>query len=255
MFYNSPMEQFVFVPFSFAQRLPTFSSDIFIFSVPVFFILFILWVLSVESGSIKGFTYSGNIGFLNLVAWYFDQIQKFCERVLGPVNGYRFYPLFSCVFFVVLFLNLMGMMPFTFNITSQLSCTFSLAFSLLSTSTYLLFKVNGKRGFSLFYPKGLPFYISVFLIPLEVMSYCLRYISLPLRLFTNMMAGHILIKVFLSIISALIGFGGFSSFLACFIPLLLLVFLIALEILIALVQAYVFCLLMLTFFNEIYSLN
>jgi ATP synthase subunit 6 len=209
--------------------------------------------LYLESGSLKGFTYSGNAGLWTLITCYFEFIKRLCVSVLGEYQGSRYYPFFSSLFFFVFILNFIGLMPYSFSITSQLSCTFSLSFSLLIGIVFLTFSIHGKRSFAIFLPVDTPFPLVPVIVPIEVLSYLVRFISLPVRLFANMMAGHILIKVFIGLSSSLLAVGGLFGFLTSFVPLIVLLFLLILELGVAVVQSYIFCLLLLIFLSDVHG--
>ena len=252
---NSPMEQFLIVPLSSTSYIFNFSNNLIYLILCVFFISLILFVLAFESGSLKGFVHNKNTGLLSLVSFFITFIKDLSESILGSVQGLRAYPFFGGLFFFIFVLNFMGIMPYAFTVTSHLSSTFSLSFALLMGSTFIMFNVHGKHAFSFFLPSGTPFLMVPFIVPIEVLSYCIRFVSLPVRLFANMMSGHILLKVFVGLGSTLLASKNMVGFIASFVPLIVLVLLLFLEIGVALVQAYVFCLLMLMFLNDSYALH
>jgi ATP synthase subunit 6 len=251
MLYNSPMEQFLFCPLH-----SLFSSNSFVFTIiPVIYTFTFLFIASVESHSIKGFSLSQNLSFFSLIAIFFKFIKSLCVSVLGPVGGLRFYPFFCSVFFFIFVVNLIAIVPYSFSITSHLSVTISLSCSLLLGVVFVMFNLHGKLAFTYFLPSGTPFLMAFFIVPLEVISYFVRFISLPIRLFANMMSGHILLKVFIGLASALFGSKSLLGFLVSFIPLVVLSLLLFLEVLVAFVQAYVFCLLLLIFLSDAHGLH
>ena len=255
MLFNSPMEQFLIVPLSSSIFFIHFSNNVLYLILSVFFLCAILLVLSFESGSLKGFVFIKNAGVLSLISFFLEFIRDLSESILGSFQGLRSYPFFGGLFFFIFTLNLMGIMPYAFTVTSHLSSTFSLSFALLMGTTMLMFQVHGKHAFSFFLPSGAPFAMVIFLVPIEVLSYLIRFVSLPVRLFANMMSGHILLKVFVGLGSTLLAAKNMIGFLASFIPLIVLLLLLFLEIGVALVQAYVFCLLLLMFLNDSYALH
>jgi len=255
MFLNSPMEQFLIIPLSSSSLFVHLSNNLLYLILSVFFLFTILLILSFESGSLKGFVFTKNAGFLSLISFFLEFIRDLSENILGSFQGLRAYPFFGGLFFFIFILNFMGIMPYAFTVTSHLSSTFSLSFALLIGTTVLMFQVHGKHAFSFFLPSGAPFAMVLFLVPIEVLSYLIRFVSLPVRLFANMMSGHILLKVFVGLGSTLLAAKNMIGFVASFIPLIVLVLLLFLEIGVALVQAYVFCLLMLMFLNDSYALH
>jgi len=255
MLFNSPMEQFFIVPLSSNGFVFNFSNNLIYLVLSVFFVLVILVVLSFESGSLKGFVFTQNAGLLSLITFFIEFIKDLAEGILGSVQGLRAYPFFGGLFFFIFILNFMGIMPYAFTVTSHLSSTFTLSFALLMGLNFIMFNVHGKHAFSFFLPSGTPFLMLPFIVPIEVLSYLIRFVSLPVRLFANMMSGHILLKVFVGLASTLLAVKSMVGFFASFIPLLVLILLLFLEIGVALVQAYVFSLLLLMFLNESYNLH
>ncbi len=151
-------------------------------------------------------------------------------------EGRRYFPFIFTLFVFILFCNTLGMVPFSFTPTSHIIVTFALAFVVFVGVTIIGFAKNGAGFLKLFAPSGVPMALMVLLVPIEVISYFVRPISLSVRLFANMMAGHTMLKVF----------GGFVVSLGLLLgwaPLLFLVALTGLEIGIALLQAYVFTIL------------
>lgn len=147
-------------------------------------------------------------------------------------KGKEYFPFVFSIFLFVLFGNFLGMMPYAFTFTSQLVITFGLAMLVFFVVTAIGFWKHGWRFLKFFLPQGAPLIIVPLIIPIEVISYLSRPVSLSLRLFINMMAGHTMLKVF-AIFTMTLGIYGISTIL---LNSLLIVF----EILIAFLQAYVF---------------
>ena len=160
-------------------------------------------------------------------------------------EGRKYFPFIFSVFMFVLVGNLLGMTPFTF--TSHIIVTFALAFAIFSGVTILGFCKHGLHFFSFFLPPGTPWMMAPLLIPIEVISYLSRPISLSVRLFANMLAGHTLLKVIASFIGVLGVYGV--------LPLALVTALTGLEILIAFLQAYVFAILTCLYINDALKLH
>ena len=150
-------------------------------------------------------------------------------------EGMKYFPLVLSVFLFVLFGNLLGMIPYGFTFTSHIIVTFTLAFLVFLIVIGVGLKHHGFHFFSLFLPEGAPLLMAPLLIPIEVLSFFSRPISLSVRLFANMMAGHTILKVF----------AGFTVALGVFgvAPLLVNAALMSLEFLVAVLQAYVFTIL------------
>ncbi len=147
-------------------------------------------------------------------------------------DGMRFFPYIFTLFFLILFGNSIGMIPGIFTFTSHIIVTFFLAICVFLGVTALGFWVHGVRFLGFFVPKGAPKIMLPLLVPIEIMSYCVRPISLSVRLFVNMMAGHTMLAVFAGFIGALGVFGV--------APLAVTVALTGFEFVVAFLQAYIF---------------
>ena len=158
-------------------------------------------------------------------------------------EGRQYFPFIFSLFMFILFANLLGMIPFTFTVTSHIIVTFALAFVVFIGVTIIGFVRHGAHFLSLFVPKGVPWPLLLLLVPIEVLSYFIRPVSLSVRLFANMMAGHTMLKVFAGFVVALGVLGGWA-------PLAFVVALTGLEIGIAFLQAYVFTILTCLYLND-----
>ena len=157
-------------------------------------------------------------------------------------EGRKFFPFIFTLFMFILIGNLLGMTPYSFTFTSHIVVTFALAFTIFIGVTILGFAKHGLHFFSFFVPPGTPLPLYPLLIPIEVISYLSRPISLSVRLFANMLAGHTLLKVIAGFI-AVLGVAGI-------LPFAFVVVLTGLEILIAFLQAYVFAILTCLYIND-----
>src|SRR5262249_6069049 len=157
-------------------------------------------------------------------------------------EGMKFFPLVFSIFMFILVLNVMGIIPYTFTVTSHIIIT--VAFALLVFSTVVIYGLwkNGLHFFKLFVPSGVPIYILPLVVFIEVMSFLSRPVSHSVRLFANMLAGHITLKVFGGFV-IMLGAFGFVGWLGAILPLALTIALTALELLVAFLQAYVFAVL------------
>ena len=162
-------------------------------------------------------------------------------------QGKKYFPFVFSIFMFVLIGNMLGMVPYSFTFTSHIIVTFALAAVVFIGVTVLGFAKHGLHFFSFFVVPGLPWYMLPILIPIEVISYLARPISLSVRLFANMLAGHTLLKVFAGFVLPL-------SFLGV-VPLAFIVALTGLEILIAFLQAYVFAILTCLYINDAINLH
>ena len=162
-------------------------------------------------------------------------------------KGKQYFPFVFAIFMFVLIGNMLGMIPYSFTFTSHIIVTFALAAVVFIGVTVLGFVKHGLHFFSFFVVPGLPWYMLPILIPIEVISYLARPISLSVRLFANMLAGHTLLKVFAGFVVPL-GLAGI-------LPLAFIVALTGLEILIAFLQAYVFAILTCLYINDAIHLH
>ncbi|MGO4387227.1 F0F1 ATP synthase subunit A [Microvirga sp. 2YAF29] len=164
-------------------------------------------------------------------------------------EGMKFFPLVFSLFMFVFTANLLGMIPGFFTVTSHVIVTFALALLVIGTVVVYGIIKHGTHFFGLFVPSGVPVWLLPFIVVIEVISFLSRPISLSLRLFANMLAGHIALKVFGGFVAALLGAGGALTLLAP-LPLIMAVALMALEFLVAALQAYVFTVLTCIYLND-----
>jgi F-type H+-transporting ATPase subunit a len=168
-------------------------------------------------------------------------------------DGLAFFPFVFTIFMFVLFSNFFGLLPWSFTVTSQIAVTFALAAVVILTVIVTGFIKHGIGFLMLFVPKA-PWYILWLLIPIEVISFFTRPISLSVRLFANMLAGHTMLQVFAGFVVLLGGAGGILSVLSI-APMLLIVAIFLLELLVAFLQAYVFAILTCIYLNEALHLH
>jgi F-type H+-transporting ATPase subunit a len=162
----------------------------------------------------------------------------------------RFFPFVFTLFMFILFLNMLGMLPLAgFTVTSHIVVTAALALLVFITVIVYGLAHNGLRFFKLFVPSGIPIYILPLIVLIEVMSFLSRPISHSVRLFANMLAGHITLKVFAGFV-VMLGAFGIGGWLGAILPLALTVALTALELLVAFLQAYVFAILTCIYLND-----
>ncbi len=164
-------------------------------------------------------------------------------------EGMKFFPLVFTLFMFILAVNLLGMIPYAFTVTAHIAITISLALLVFVTVIVYGFWKNGLRFFKLFVPSGIPIYILPLVTFIEVLSFVSRPISHSVRLFANMLAGHITLKVFGAFVTML-GAAGFLGWMGAVLPLGLTVALTALELLVAFLQAYVFAILTCIYLND-----
>jgi F-type H+-transporting ATPase subunit a len=168
----------------------------------------------------------------------YEFVARMVRDTIGG-EGDRYFPLVFSIFMFILFANLLGLVPYGYTVTSQVVVTFALALFVVGLATLVGVLRHGIRFFTLFFPRGAPVYMAPILIPVEIISYLARPVSLSLRLFANMMAGHTVMAV---IAGFVIGLGAFGI-VPGILPIAIDAALYALEILIAVLQAYVFAIL------------
>lgn len=187
------------------------------------------------------------------------RLQLFCEMIhefvaemirdnMGP-KGREFFPFVFTVFIIVLMGNILGLIPYSFTYTSHIAVTGALALMIFLLVTILGIVRHGTAFFSLFMPPGVPIYIAPLIIPIEIISYLSRPVTLSLRLFINMFAGHLMLKVIAGFSVAMFGLG-FSGALGALAPMAFNVLMIGFELFVALIQAYVFALLTCIYLND-----
>jgi ATP synthase subunit 6 len=173
---------------------------------------------------------------------------------LGQENGQPFFPILFSIFFFIVCLNLIGLIPYSFTLTSHLIVTFALALFIFVALNIICIKKHGFAFFSLFLPSGTSFGLALLLVPIEFISYVFKPVSLSIRLFANMMAGHTLLKVIAGFAWTLSACTGIL-FLIHYIPLLILLPLFGLELGVALIQSFVFVILICIYLNDAINLH
>jgi F-type H+-transporting ATPase subunit a len=170
-------------------------------------------------------------------------------RSAAGTAGMKFFPLVFCLFTFIFVANMFGMVPYFFTVTSHIIVTFALSMVVFLTVVIYGFVKNGPKFLKLFVPSGVPGYILPIVAPIEFISFMSRPISLSVRLFGNILAGHITLKVFTGFIVTMSSLG-FLGFLGSALPLIMAVALTGLEFLVGAVQAYVFAVLTCMYLND-----
>jgi F-type H+-transporting ATPase subunit a len=170
-------------------------------------------------------------------------------RSTAGKEGMKFFPLVFSLFMFIGVSNMIGIIPYTFTVSSHIIVTVALALLVFLTVLVYGFYKNGLKFFKLFVPQGVPIVILPLVVAIEVISFLSRPVSHSVRLFANMLAGHITLKVFASFVTML-GAFGVVGWLGAVLPLALTVALTALELLVAFLQAYVFTILTCIYIND-----
>lgn len=245
----SPLEQFEIITI-FPIYFDFLNISITNYMILLFLIIFILIFLISLS------FYKSNLvpNYWQLV---FEDIYKLTNNIIKDnlnLKGEKFFPFIFTLHLFLLFSNLIGMIPYSFTITSHIIFTFSLSMSIFIGINIVGLKTHGINFFSLFLPRGVPLIIVPLIITIEFLSYIVKVFTLSIRLFANMTSGHTLLKIIASFSWTMLTLGGLISFFHV-IPLILLFALIGLELAIAILQAYVFTLLTCIYLNDVLELH
>lgn len=178
------------------------------------------------------------------------------DMVLAQIGheGRRFFPFVFTLFMFILFGNMLGLFPYAFTYTSHITMTFMMALIVFILITTVAIALHGKKFLGYFFPEGAPMWLAPIIIPVEIVSYLSRPISLSIRLFANMVAGHVMLKVFATFVVMLAGLGTVGPFIAV-MPLAINVALVGFEVLVAFLQAYVFAILTCIYLHDAVHLH
>ena len=242
---HAPLEQF--------QILSLVSFNIFSldFSFTNFLLINLLALLSYVS-----FIYfnSSHKNYLQETSFYLapnawqkgiESVSELTTQLISDIistDNEKYFPFISVLFNFILFSNLIGLIPYSFTATSHLIVTFTLSFSVFIGINIITFKKYKMKTFSLFLPANTTFFLALLLVPIEFISYIAKPISLGVRLFINLMAGHSLLKVIIGFSWSMLLLENFTS-IGLILPMIILVILFGLELGVALIQTYVFIIL------------
>lgn len=183
----------------------------------------------------------------------YEFIANMVKNTTGQ-EAMKFFPFVFTLFFFILAANLVGMNPYAFTTTSHIAVTAALAvFTILLVVIFGIAK-NGLSWFKIFAPSGLPLPMYIIIVPIEIVSFVSRPITLAVRLFANMTAGHVILKIFAIFIAFLVGKGGLLA-VASIGPILGTTAIVALEFLVAGLQAFVFAILTCVYLNDVYHVH
>ena len=249
---HTPLEQF--------QIIALFSLKIFSLDFSFTNLLLINVLLMIFFISLVSF-FSSDTNYLGENHFYFipnnwQVLIETCYEVIAQllfdnlnVEGQKYFPFVSVLFTFILFSNLIGLIPYSFTITSHLIITFSLSLSVFIGVNIICIKRYKFEMLSLFIPSNTSFGLALLLVPIEFVSYIFKPISLGVRLFANLMAGHTLLKVIVGFAWSMLLLEDFLSFVHI-VPLLILILLMGLELGVALIKAYVFTILTCIYLND-----
>lgn len=183
----------------------------------------------------------------------YEFIADMVRDTVGP-EAMRFMPYVFAIFFFILFSNLIGMNPYAFTTTSHLAVTAAMAiFTIVMVMIAGIVK-NGLGWFKIFAPSGLPLPMYIIIVPIEIISFISRPVTLAVRLFANMVAGHVLLKLFAIFTAFLLAKGGIMS-VGMILPIVGTLGIVALEFLVAALQAFVFAILTCVYLNDVYHVG
>lgn len=201
------------------------------------------------------FFVSGGIRKRSLVPGRWQAMAEVCYEFVATtvkdnvgMDGRKYFPFIFSLFMFILTCNLLGMMPYSFTVTSHIAVTFALAVLVFIGVTLIAFFRHGTKFFGYFLPHGTPWWLAPLMIVIEIFAYLARPISLSVRLFANMMAGHVLLKV---IAGFILGMGIWGGWL----PLSFTVVLTGFEIFVAILQAYIFTILTCVYLHDAIHLH
>lgn len=183
----------------------------------------------------------------------YEVTSNMVQENLGSKGEYYF-PFIFVLHLLLLTCNLVGMVPYTFTVTSHIAFTFGLALSIFIGINIIGIQTHGTKFFALFLPRGVPLVIVPLLVTIEFISYIVKVFTLSIRLFANMTSGHTLLKIIAGFAWTMLSAGGLLAFLHL-IPLALLLALVGLELGIAGLQAYVFTLLTCIYLNDVLDMH
>jgi len=250
----SPLEQFQIIPL-FSLTLGIFDISITNEVIILLLVLFFSSIFFLSPSKIKDNSYliiPGNCQAI--IEILYKMLLSLVTDNIKDKKGQYFFPLVFFIFLFILSLNLIGLVPYSFTLTSHLIVTLSLSLAIFIGINIICIRIHGMHFFSLFLPSGTSFALAFLLVPIELISYIFKPISLSIRLFANMMAGHTLLKVIAGFAFTLMGNVGILFFLH-YVPLLILIPLFGLELGVALIQSFVFSILICIYLNDAINLH
>ncbi len=183
----------------------------------------------------------------------YDFVYNMAVDQIGP-EGKRFFPFVFTLFFFVLMGNLLGLVPFSFTYTSHIAVTAALALLVIVVVTVVALAEHGWKFFTYFFPSGAPVFLAPLIVPIEIISYLSRPVSLSIRLFANMVAGHVMFAVFATFV-VMLGRHSLVGSIAAIGPVAINVVLMGFELLVAALQAYVFAILTCIYLHDAVHLH
>lgn len=249
----SPLDQFKIAPlFSLQIAGLDFSfTNFLLVSLLTLFVIQILVFLIKEPTSNSFFVIPS--GWQNLIEKLYALVTQLLSDII-TTGSEKYFPFMAVLFMFILSNNLIGMVPYSFTITSHITLTFFMSFSIFIAMNIIGFQRHGVELFSLFLPANTGFFLALLLVPIELISYIAKPISLGVRLFINLMAGHSLLKVIVGFSWNMLLVENLKA-IVFVVPLIVLVLLMGLELGVAVIQAYVFITLTAIYLNDSEALH
>ena len=246
---KSPVEQFTIKPII---PLEAFGYDISFTNASLFMLLsiicsFVFLYLGIRKALLVPNRWQSSVELL------YEFVSNMVKENVGK-GGKNYFPFIFSLFMFILFGNLLGMIPYSYTFTSQIIVTITLAGIIFIGVTIIAIIKHKLKFFTYFFPSGVPIALAPLLIPIEIISYLMRPVSLSVRLFANMLAGHTMMKVFAGLIIMMTSASGILK-VGAVLPLFAVIGLTGLEFLVAALQAYVFSILTCMYLHDALHLH
>ena len=246
---KSPVEQFTIKTL---VTLEAFGYDISFTNASLFMVLSVIvsslfLYLGIKKSSLIPNRFQSSVELL------YEFVSNMVKENVGT-GGKKYFPFIFSLFMFILFGNLLGMIPYSYTFTSQIIVTITLALIIFIGVTLIALIKHKLKFFTFFFPSGVPIALAPLLIPIEIISYLMRPVSLSVRLFANMLAGHTMMKVFAGLIIMMTSASGVLK-AGAVLPLLAVIGLTGLEFLVAALQAYVFSILTCMYLHDALHLH
>ena len=247
----SPVEQFLILPI-----IPLFNlisiNNVFvlILAILLFFFFNLFWLFKSSNLNFSHSLYIIPTRFQTVLEQVYKAGISLTKENINSTTGQYFFPLIFTLFLFLLNANMFGLIPYSYTITSHLIVTFALSLCLFIGINIIAVRKHKQKIFKLFLPNGTSFVLALLLVPIEFISYTFKPISLSIRLFANMMAGHALLKVIAGFSWTLVASGNFFLVILHLVPVLILIPLFVLESAVAMIQSFVFTVLICIYIND-----
>jgi ATP synthase subunit 6 len=246
--YYSPLEQFEIVPLFllFFGNKFVFTNASYFLILAILITFFFFYLTCLNSTIVPN-------RWQSITEIIYEFVQNMTFEALGN-KGSKYFPLLFTTFTFVFGCNILGMVPYTFTVTSHIIFTFSLGMTTFLGLNIIGLRQHGLHFFSLFLPPGAPLALAPLLVPIELISYVFRVVALSVRLFANMMAGHTLLKILATFAWKMLSIGGIFLIVQLF-PLAIIIAITGLELAIAFLQAYVWTTLTCLYLSDALNLH